>query len=173
VFQGDLKAFWRALKNQALIEERRNVLRGPDPCPAAPLVSGAHWYGDEVAKPKAPSVFFEELAAWGEEAGLASVDRGEEPGEENPVYGYRTGSCATGRALPGSRTPTPCSPRGGGGRLPTAVASEGSGLAERLDHPRSGGCSRSWPRNGRPRRGPWSIGTGPAGARRPCRPACR
>ncbi|HJP66250.1 MAG TPA: ATP-dependent DNA helicase [Actinomycetota bacterium] len=88
-FKGNLKQFWYALRDQALIEERRTCYVALTRAQRRLLVSGAHWYGDDVSKPKPASVFLEELADWGEEMGTAMVDRGEEPAEENPLAGYR------------------------------------------------------------------------------------
>jgi DNA helicase-2/ATP-dependent DNA helicase PcrA len=161
VFQGDLKAFWRALKDQALIEERRTCYVALTRARRRLLVSGAHWYGDEVSKPKAPSVFLEELAAWGEETGEATVDRGEGPGEENPVFGYRDRFV---RDWPGPALrsePDPLFPTGAPGS-PNASTD-----------PRSAGCSRSWPPSGRPPPGPSSSGTVRAEGPKPCLPASR
>ncbi|MBI2239021.1 MAG: PD-(D/E)XK nuclease family protein, partial [Actinobacteria bacterium] len=83
-----LRPFWEALREQELIEERRTCYVALTRSRRRLFVTGAHWYGEgETAK--GPSVFFEELAEWGDESGLAAVDRGPEVGEENPLVGYR------------------------------------------------------------------------------------
>jgi DNA helicase-2/ATP-dependent DNA helicase PcrA len=88
-FDGVLARFKAALKDQERIEERRTCYVALTRARKRLLVSGAHWYGEGVQKPKPPSAFFEELAAWGEETGLADVDRGPEVAEDNPLIGYR------------------------------------------------------------------------------------
>jgi ATP-dependent DNA helicase UvrD/PcrA len=88
-FEGNLRQFWFALRDQALIEERRTCYVALTRARRRLLVTGAHWYGDDVSKAKASSVFFDEMADWGEETGHAEVDRGPEPDEENPLVGYR------------------------------------------------------------------------------------
>ncbi len=87
-FGGVLRTFWFALREQALIEERRTCYVALTRARHRLLVSGAHWYGD-TDQPKGASLFFDELATWGEETGLAAVDRGPEVSEENPLVGYR------------------------------------------------------------------------------------
>ena len=88
-FDGNLAAFKDALRRQEEYEERRTLYVALTRARRSLSVSGAHWYG-EGQKPKAPSLFLDELADWAEETGLASVDRGPgEPGEENPLLGYR------------------------------------------------------------------------------------
>jgi len=76
------------LKNQELIEERRTCYVAMTRTRKRLYVSGAHWYG-ETQKPKDRSVFFEELADWGETTGRATVDRGPQPDPDNPLVGYR------------------------------------------------------------------------------------
>jgi DNA helicase-2/ATP-dependent DNA helicase PcrA len=88
-FQGNLRQFWYALRDQALVEERRTCYVALTRARKRLFVSGAHWYGDDTGKPKDDSVFFEELAAWGEESGSATVDRGPDVSEENPLVKYR------------------------------------------------------------------------------------
>jgi len=87
-FEGVLSRFRDALRAQELIEERRTCYVALTRARRRLFVSGANWYG-ETQRPKAPSVFFDELADWGEESGLARVDRGPEPEEDNPLMGYR------------------------------------------------------------------------------------
>ncbi len=88
VFDGTMKHFWEALRDQEMLEERRTCYVALTRARTRLFVSGAHWYG-EGASAKAPSPFFEELAAWGEESGMATVDRGPEVSEGNPLVGYR------------------------------------------------------------------------------------
>ncbi|HSJ51880.1 MAG TPA: PD-(D/E)XK nuclease family protein, partial [Actinomycetota bacterium] len=52
------------------------------------FASGAPWYGD-TQKPHEPGAFLDELSTWGEESGLALVDRGSEVDDRNPLAGYR------------------------------------------------------------------------------------
>ncbi|MDP9342693.1 MAG: ATP-dependent helicase [Actinomycetota bacterium] len=100
-FDGVLARFREALKAQELIEERRTCYVALTRARKRLVVTGAHWYG-ETQKPKNPSDFFEELAAWGEESGEAMVDRGPDIEEENPLIGYRQRFVQDwpGRALP-------------------------------------------------------------------------
>ncbi|MFN2589804.1 MAG: PD-(D/E)XK nuclease family protein, partial [Actinomycetota bacterium] len=86
--KGVLKHFWRALKEQQTIEERRACYVALTRAKRRLFVTGAHWYG-EGESAKRPSAFFDELAQWGEETGQAVVDRGPDPGDANPLVGYR------------------------------------------------------------------------------------
>jgi ATP-dependent DNA helicase UvrD/PcrA len=88
VYRGNLSQFWQALREYEEMEERRTCYVALTRAKRRLLVTGAHWYGEGL-KPKDPSMFFEELAAWGEEAGLDAVDRGPDRPEENPLVGYR------------------------------------------------------------------------------------
>jgi DNA helicase-2/ATP-dependent DNA helicase PcrA len=88
-FHKVMSQFREALKRQEEIEERRTCYVALTRARRNLFVTGAHWYGDEVQKPKNPSAFFEQLASWGEESGLAGVDRGPEAPEDNPIAGYR------------------------------------------------------------------------------------
>ncbi len=87
-YDGNLSAFKEALRKQEVIEERRTCYVALTRARRNLFVSGAHWYG-ETQKPRAPGPFLEELSTWGEESGLASVDRGPEVDEANPLAGYR------------------------------------------------------------------------------------
>jgi DNA helicase II / ATP-dependent DNA helicase PcrA len=87
-FGGVVQKFWRALKDQELIEERRTCYVALTRARHRLFVSGAHWYG-ETERPKKPSEFLDELADWGEESGLAHVDRGPDRTGDNPLLGYR------------------------------------------------------------------------------------
>ncbi|MEX1046645.1 MAG: ATP-dependent DNA helicase [Actinomycetota bacterium] len=88
-FKGVLKAFKEELKEQEFIEERRTCYVGLTRAKQRLFVSGAHWYGDGMF-PKKPSLFFDELADWADETGRATAERGpDEPGDENPLLGYR------------------------------------------------------------------------------------
>ncbi|MFL5798241.1 MAG: ATP-dependent helicase [Actinomycetota bacterium] len=87
-FQGNLREFWRSLKAQELIEERRTCYVALTRARRRLFCSGAHWYG-EGERVKKPSEFFDQLAEWGESAGQATVDRGPEPGDEHPEKGHR------------------------------------------------------------------------------------
>jgi len=88
MFTGNFRQFWFALRDQEEIEERRTFYVALTRARKRLFVTGAHWYG-EGQNVKKPSAFFEELAAWGEATGLAEVDRGEDPVEENPLIGHR------------------------------------------------------------------------------------
>jgi DNA helicase-2/ATP-dependent DNA helicase PcrA len=87
-FQGRLRPFWQALRDQEMIEERRTCYVALTRARKRLVVTAAQWYGEGMkAKDRGP--FFEELAAWAEETGRATVDRGPEVSEENPLVGYR------------------------------------------------------------------------------------
>jgi DNA helicase-2/ATP-dependent DNA helicase PcrA len=87
-YEGNLSAFKEALRAQEVIEERRTCYVALTRARRNLLVSGAPWYGD-TQKPHAPGAFLEELSGWGEESGLAVVDRGPDVDEQNPLAGYR------------------------------------------------------------------------------------
>jgi DNA helicase-2/ATP-dependent DNA helicase PcrA len=87
-FAGNFAAFWRALKDQEMIEERRTCYVALTRAKRRLFVTGAHWYG-EGESAKGPSRFFEELAEWGEQTRRATVDRGPDLTEDNPLVGYR------------------------------------------------------------------------------------
>ena len=88
-YKGNLKAFWKALRDQAEIEERRTAYVALTRAKQGLHISAAHWYGDNTQFPKKPSLFFDELADWGEHTGLAPVERGPEADAANPIFGYR------------------------------------------------------------------------------------
>src|SRR6266536_2567570 len=88
VFRGNLKQLWLAVRDYEEMEERRTCYVALTRPKRRLVVTGAHWYG-EGQRPKDPSMFFEELADWGEETGLAEVDRGPDVPEGNPLIGYR------------------------------------------------------------------------------------
>jgi DNA helicase-2/ATP-dependent DNA helicase PcrA len=87
-YDGNLSAFKDALRRQEVIEERRTCYVALTRARRRLYVSGAHWYG-ETQKPKDPGQFLDELMSWGEETGLATVDRGPGVDEANPLEGYR------------------------------------------------------------------------------------
>jgi DNA helicase-2/ATP-dependent DNA helicase PcrA len=87
-YQGNLSAFKDALRAQEVIEERRTCYVALTRARRNLFASGAHWYG-ETQKPRDPGPFLEELSAWGEETGLAAVDRGPAVVDANPLAGYR------------------------------------------------------------------------------------
>jgi DNA helicase II / ATP-dependent DNA helicase PcrA len=87
-FDGVLSHFKEELKEQEVIEERRTAYVALTRARRDLFVSCAHWYGENL-NAKGPSGFFDELAAWGGDAG-AHVDLGPEPDDEqNPLLGYR------------------------------------------------------------------------------------
>jgi DNA helicase-2/ATP-dependent DNA helicase PcrA len=87
-YEGVLKHFEDALRNQELIEERRICYVALTRARKRLFVSTANWYGETI-KAKGPGKFFDELAEWAESSGLALLDRGPELEEENPLAGYR------------------------------------------------------------------------------------
>ncbi|MEP7033750.1 MAG: ATP-dependent DNA helicase [Actinomycetota bacterium] len=87
-YEGVLKHFEDALRNQELIEERRICYVALTRARKRLFVSTANWYGETI-KAKGPGKFFHELAEWAESSGLALLDRGPELEEENPLAGYR------------------------------------------------------------------------------------
>jgi DNA helicase-2/ATP-dependent DNA helicase PcrA len=88
-FDGNLAAFKADLKRQEEFEERRTCYVALTRARKRLFVTGAYWYG-EGFKPKARSIFLDELSGWGLESGLATVHpEPEEPGEDNPLLGYR------------------------------------------------------------------------------------
>src|SRR5207245_507276 len=106
-FKGVLKSFWQDLRDQAMIEERRTLYVALTRAMQRLIVTGAHWYGDDTQKPKLPSVFFDELAAWAAETGAGSVDLGTAIPEENPLAGFRQRFV---RDWPGSALPNEADP---------------------------------------------------------------
>jgi DNA helicase II / ATP-dependent DNA helicase PcrA len=100
-YDGNLSRFKDELRRQEVIEERRTCYVALTRARRHLFVSGAHWYG-ETQKPKDAGAFLEELKAWGEDSGLASVDRGPEVDEINPLAGYRQ---AFVRDWPGAARP--------------------------------------------------------------------
>src|SRR5262245_36540204 len=88
-YDGNLSRFKSELREQEIIEERRTAYVALTRARRTLHVSGALWYGDN-SWPKKPSIFLDELMAWGAETGMATVDTGpEEPGEVNPMLGLR------------------------------------------------------------------------------------
>ena len=88
-FGGNLRAFYLALRDQALIDERRTCYVALTRARRALVVTGAHWYGDDTQKPKPPSEFFDDLAVWAAESALGSVERDDPCADANPLFGYR------------------------------------------------------------------------------------
>ena len=90
-FDGNVSRFKAALAAQEIVEERRTAYVALTRARRTLNVSGAFWYGDNNM-PKKPSLFLDELMAWGASTGSASVEHGpEEPGPENPMLGLREG----------------------------------------------------------------------------------
>jgi DNA helicase II / ATP-dependent DNA helicase PcrA len=87
-YDGNLTQFWRELRFQEEMEERRTCYVALTRARRRLFVTGAHWYGEGV-NAKKPSAFFDELAGWGGATGLATVDRGPDVPDENPLMGYR------------------------------------------------------------------------------------
>src|SRR6476659_5403251 len=90
-FDGNVSRFKTSLAAQEIVEERRTAYVALTRARRTLSVSGAFWYGDNNM-PKQPSLFLDELMAWGASTGSASVQHGpEEPGQENPMLGLRAG----------------------------------------------------------------------------------
>ena len=70
VFDGNLSRFKEALKTQEIVEERRTAYVALTRARRTLWVSGAHWYAENM-KAKGSSMFFDELADWGESTGAA------------------------------------------------------------------------------------------------------
>jgi DNA helicase-2/ATP-dependent DNA helicase PcrA len=88
-YDGNLSRFRDQLRAQEIIEERRTAYVALTRARRTLHASGALWYGDNM-RPRKPSRFLDELLAWGEASGLASVDLGpSEPGDVNPMLGLR------------------------------------------------------------------------------------
>ncbi|MEX0984044.1 MAG: ATP-dependent DNA helicase [Actinomycetota bacterium] len=88
-YDGNLSSFKAALKEQEIFEERRTAYVALTRARRSLHVSGAFWYFDNQW-PKKPSLFMDELLAWGEDSGLAVVDRGpDEPETQNTMLGLR------------------------------------------------------------------------------------
>ena len=87
-YKKNLTAFWRALRDQEVIEERRTCYVALTRARKRLFPTAAHWYGEGLSA-KEPGTFFEELAQWAGETGLAMVDRGPDVSDENPLVGYR------------------------------------------------------------------------------------
>ncbi|MFL5768004.1 MAG: ATP-dependent DNA helicase [Actinomycetota bacterium] len=87
-FSDNLKQFWFALREQAMIEERRTCYVALTRAKQRLFITGAHWYGDgETAKK--PSEFFDELKTWAEDSGDVPIDDVVDVTEENPLFDYR------------------------------------------------------------------------------------
>ena len=88
-YDGNLSKFKEELRAQEIIEERRTAYVALTRARHTLWVSGAHWYGENI-EAKGASIFFEELADWGEDTGQAQVDRGPaEMSDTNPMLGFR------------------------------------------------------------------------------------
>lgn len=87
-YEGVLSRFKEALQAQELIEERRTCYVALTRARRRLFASGAHWYGETI-NAKGAGEFLLELSDWGELSGMATVDRGPEVVEENPLMGYR------------------------------------------------------------------------------------
>ncbi|MDP9241743.1 MAG: ATP-dependent helicase [Actinomycetota bacterium] len=127
-FNNNLKQFWFALREQAMIEERRTAYVALTRAKQRLFITGAHWYGEgETAKK--PSEFFDELAAWAKETGSAAVDLGAEVSEENPLIGYRERFV---QPWPGSALRTETDPLFRNGWRRAATVAEQAGGADAL-----------------------------------------
>jgi DNA helicase II / ATP-dependent DNA helicase PcrA len=116
-YDGNLAKFKEELRRQETIEERRTCYVALTRARRNLFVSGAHWYG-ETQKPKEPGAFLDELCDWAELSGIASVDRGPQIDDENPLAGYRQ---AFVRDWPGTARPEPAEPLFAGGWRRAAI----------------------------------------------------
>ena len=109
-FDGVLSHFKRDLQAQEIVEERRTMYVALTRARRSLWMSASQWYG-ELVNAKGPSTFFDELAAWGESSGEATLDLAVDlESAENPMLGQRlrTGAAVAGagasrrrgRALP-------------------------------------------------------------------------
>ncbi|MFL5790094.1 MAG: PD-(D/E)XK nuclease family protein, partial [Actinomycetota bacterium] len=88
-YDGNLARFKDALRSQEIVEERRTAYVALTRARRSLDVSGAYWYGDN-AYSKKESKFLNELIAWADGSGLASVElAATEAGEVNPMLGLR------------------------------------------------------------------------------------
>jgi DNA helicase-2/ATP-dependent DNA helicase PcrA len=88
-YEGNLRQFKDALKEQEIFGERRTLYVALTRARRNLFASGAHWYG-ETLKAKAPGEFLRELYRWVEESRHGGWDPGGEVDEEhNPLMGYR------------------------------------------------------------------------------------
>ena len=87
-YDGVLTRFEDALRDQEMIEERRTCYVALTRARQRLFVSAANWYGETI-RAKGPGAFFQELADWGKETGLAPVERGPEIEDVNPLAGHR------------------------------------------------------------------------------------
>ena len=88
-YDGNLSRFKAELKEQEIYEERRTAYVALTRARKSLHVSGAFWYFDNKW-PKKPSMFLDELMAWGLDSNLAFVDPGPpEPEGQNTMLGLR------------------------------------------------------------------------------------
>ncbi|HYG72180.1 MAG TPA: ATP-dependent DNA helicase, partial [Actinomycetota bacterium] len=87
-FEGNMKAFADALKDQEVAEERRTCYVALTRAKQRLSASSAHWYG-ETLRAKSVGRFFQELVRWGREGAADVRFEGEEISETNPLEGYR------------------------------------------------------------------------------------
>jgi DNA helicase II / ATP-dependent DNA helicase PcrA len=87
-FEGNMRAFVDALREQEVAEERRTCYVALTRARRHLFVSSAHWYGENL-KAKGVGRFFQELMRWGRDAGAEISIEGGEDADENPLAGYR------------------------------------------------------------------------------------
>jgi DNA helicase-2/ATP-dependent DNA helicase PcrA len=86
-FDGNMAAFWRALKDQEVFEERRTAYVALTRAKQRLYASSAWWYGERL-RASQTGKFFAELAAWGGRSENATVTF-DPVADENPLAGYR------------------------------------------------------------------------------------
>ena len=185
-FDGDLKTFCEASKDQEMIEERRTVLRRADPrAPAAVRDRRALVRRDGQGR-RARARSSRSWPTGARRPGWRAVDRGDEPARRTRSSATASGSSATGRgrarpddaddAVPGGLAARGGRRHGRGGPRSRVVGLDGAKSAtlftrERRAAPdaRAHTCaSGSWPRRGaRDRRVPTTVSVGGAHRLRP------
>jgi DNA helicase-2/ATP-dependent DNA helicase PcrA len=108
VFDGNMRAFADALREQETAEERRTCYVALTRAKRHLFVSSAHWYG-ETLMAKGVGRFFGELMRWANETGGIDVAiEGDAGTDENPLAGYKQERVPAwpGRAAPDDRDET-------------------------------------------------------------------
>jgi DNA helicase-2/ATP-dependent DNA helicase PcrA len=87
-FEGNMRAFVDALREQEVAEERRTCYVALTRARHHLFVSSAHWYGENL-RAKGVGRFFQELMKWGRGGGAEISIEGGDDADENPLAGYR------------------------------------------------------------------------------------
>ena len=129
VFDGNLRAFADALREQEVAEERRTCYVALTRAKRHLFVSSAHWYG-ETLRAKGVGRFFQELMRWGRDGEASVRIEGSDDADTNPLEGYRQGFV---RPWPGPAAPEDRDALFPEGWRRTALeAAEGGGVPQRL-----------------------------------------